>query len=102
MTSPEDQARENIDRMLASAGWEVRNLSDADISAFRGLTIRNFPLKTGHRFDVVAKDQIRNVIRTYRDKLFTEIFPGRRTSGVLTQTLYNHVNEDKSFSDNPH
>ncbi len=27
--------------------------------------------------DVVAKDQIRTVIRTFRDKLFTDIFPGR-------------------------
>jgi type I restriction enzyme R subunit len=50
MTSPEDQARENIDRMLASAGWEVRNLSEANISASRGLAIRNFPLRTGHGF----------------------------------------------------
>jgi type I restriction enzyme R subunit len=28
---------------------------------------------------VVAKDQIRTVIKTYRDKLFTELFPGRKT-----------------------
>src|SRR5208283_3354997 len=28
--------------------------------------------------DVVAVDQIRTVIRTFRDKLFTEIFPSRR------------------------
>ncbi len=28
--------------------------------------------------DVVAEDQIRTVIRTFRDKLFTEIFPNRR------------------------
>lgn len=28
--------------------------------------------------DVVAQDQIRTVIRTFRDKLFTEIFPGRK------------------------
>ena len=27
--------------------------------------------------DVVAKDQIRTVLRTFREKLFTEIFPGR-------------------------
>jgi type I restriction enzyme, R subunit len=27
--------------------------------------------------DVVAKDQIRTVVRTFRDKLFCEIFPGR-------------------------
>ena len=28
--------------------------------------------------DVVATDQIRTVVRTFRDKLFTEIFPGRK------------------------
>ena len=28
--------------------------------------------------DVVAEDQIRTVIQTFRDKLFTEMFPGRR------------------------
>lgn len=28
--------------------------------------------------DVVSESQIRTVIRTYRDRLFTEIFPGRR------------------------
>jgi type I restriction enzyme R subunit len=27
--------------------------------------------------DVVAEDQIRTVIRTFRDRLFTDIFPGR-------------------------
>jgi type I restriction enzyme R subunit len=27
--------------------------------------------------DVVAEDQIRTVVRTFRDRLFTEIFPGR-------------------------
>ena len=50
MFTPEDQARENIARMLADVGWEVRNLSQAHISAARGLAIRNFPLKTGHGF----------------------------------------------------
>ncbi|MGY1827598.1 type I restriction endonuclease subunit R [Blastococcus sp. SYSU DS0541] len=28
--------------------------------------------------DVVAEDQLRTVVRTFRDRLFTEIFPGRR------------------------
>ena len=28
--------------------------------------------------DVVAEDQIRTVVRTFRDRLFTEIFPGRK------------------------
>ena len=29
--------------------------------------------------DVVAPDQIRTIIRTFKEKLFTEIFPGRKT-----------------------
>ena len=35
---------------------------------------------TGNQLDrdVVAEDQIRTVIRTFRDKLFTEVFPGRK------------------------
>ena len=33
---------------------------------------------------MVALDQIRTVIRTYRDRLFTEIFPGRK---VVPKTL---------------
>ena len=28
---------------------------------------------------VIAEDQIRTIIRTFRDKLFTELFPGRKT-----------------------
>jgi type I restriction enzyme R subunit len=34
--------------------------------------------------DVVAVDQIRTIIRTYRDKLFTEMFPGRN---IVPKTL---------------
>lgn len=34
--------------------------------------------------DVVAPDQSRKIIQTYRDKLFTEIFPGRE---CVPQTL---------------
>lgn len=50
MPSPEDQARENIDRMLTKSGWAVRDQGDAHISAYRGLAIRNFTLKQGHGF----------------------------------------------------
>jgi len=44
---------------------------------------------------VVSKDQIRTVLKTYRDRLFTEIFPGRR---VVPKTLIfakddNHAEE---------
>jgi type I restriction enzyme R subunit len=50
MASPEDKARENIDHLLTQAGWAVRDQSDANILAYRGVAIRNFTLKPGHGF----------------------------------------------------
>jgi type I restriction enzyme, R subunit len=50
MPTPEDKARENIDRLLTQAGWAVRNQSDTNILAYRGVPIRNFTLKPGLRF----------------------------------------------------
>src|SRR5205809_4872750 len=50
MPTPEDKARENIDRLLTQAGWVVRNQSEANILAYRGVAIRNFTLKPGHGF----------------------------------------------------
>src|SRR6266511_289538 len=48
MSTPEDQARENIDRLLTQAGWTVCNQNDANILAYRGVAIQNFTLKSGH------------------------------------------------------
>mgnify|MGYP001569349788 CR=1 FL=1 len=50
MPSPEDQARENIDRMLTKSGWAVQDPGNVHLSAYRGLAIRNFTLKQGHGF----------------------------------------------------
>jgi type I restriction enzyme R subunit len=48
MPTPEDKARENIDRLLTKAGWTVRDQSDANILAYRDLAIRNFASKQCH------------------------------------------------------
>src|SRR4029453_12999462 len=50
MPTPEDKAREHIDRLLTQAGWAVRDQSDANIAAYRGVAIRNFTLKSGYGF----------------------------------------------------
>ena len=47
--SPEDRARENIDRLLTGAGWIVQSRNETNLSAGRGIAIREFPLKTGYR-----------------------------------------------------
>ncbi|MCX7170491.1 MAG: DEAD/DEAH box helicase family protein, partial [Proteobacteria bacterium] len=48
--SPEQQARENIDRLLTQAGWSVCDVASANIHASRGVALREFPLASGHGF----------------------------------------------------
>ena len=59
---------------LSSATATARHAQDALGGARRGPRPTT-PTQLDR--DVVATDQIRTVIRTFRDKLFTEIFPGR-------------------------
>jgi type I restriction enzyme R subunit len=47
---PEQQVREEIDRLLTSAGWHVADLKDANIHAARGVALREFPLEAGYGF----------------------------------------------------
>src|SRR3990172_2139729 len=46
--TPEEQAREQIDRMLRDAGWAVQDAAHANVAASRGVALREFPLKAGH------------------------------------------------------
>jgi type I restriction enzyme R subunit len=50
MTQPEQEARNKIDELLRAAGWVVSNVDAANITAHRGVAIREFPLKSGHGF----------------------------------------------------
>ncbi len=45
---PEDIAREQIDRMLEQAGWDVQDVKTANIWAKKGVAIREFELKSGY------------------------------------------------------
>lgn len=46
--TPEAIARENIDKQLVACGWIVQSRDEADISAGRGIAIREFPMKSGY------------------------------------------------------
>ena len=50
MATPEDQAREFIDALLIQAGWIIQDSNQVNLSAGRGVVIRNFPLEKGHGF----------------------------------------------------
>ncbi len=47
MSTPEQLARHNIDRMLQLAGWSVQDMKGLDFTASRGVAVREFPLKAG-------------------------------------------------------
>ncbi len=45
--TPEQQARVEIDRKLEAAGWKVQDFREIDLSAGRGVAVREFPTATG-------------------------------------------------------
>ena len=50
MSTPEQQARAEIDRLLQAAGWAVQSIDAVNLHAARGVAIREFPLNPGHGF----------------------------------------------------
>ncbi len=47
MPTPEEFARENIDKQLQACGWTVQSRSEMNLYAARGVAVREFPLETG-------------------------------------------------------
>jgi type I restriction enzyme, R subunit len=47
LTTPEQLARHNIDKMLELAGWSVQDVKALHFRASRGVALREFPLKSG-------------------------------------------------------
>jgi len=45
--TPEQAARVEIDRLLEAAGWAVQDREKLDLSAARGIAVREFHVKTG-------------------------------------------------------
>ncbi|MGC8640034.1 MAG: DEAD/DEAH box helicase family protein [Isosphaeraceae bacterium] len=45
--TPEESARQDIDRQLAQCGWVVQNRNEMNLSAARGIAVREFPMLTG-------------------------------------------------------
>ena len=47
MLTPEQKARQEIDRLLRAAGWTVQARERINLSAARGVAVAEFPLQTG-------------------------------------------------------
>jgi hypothetical protein len=46
--APEQKARREIDADLIAAGWLVQNRDELDLTAGRGIAVREFPMKSGY------------------------------------------------------
>ena len=44
---PEEKARQQIDRLLKSAGWTVQDYQELHLSASLGVAVREFPMAEG-------------------------------------------------------
>ena len=45
--TPEEKARQAIDRLLEAAGWKIQDLKELNLGASLGVAVREFPLKSG-------------------------------------------------------
>ena len=45
--TPEERARQQIDRQLEQCGWTIQNFKSLNLSAARGVAVREVPLKSG-------------------------------------------------------
>jgi type I restriction enzyme R subunit len=48
--TPEQKARREIDTKLIASGWLVQDRDDLDLTAGRGIAVREFPMKSGFGF----------------------------------------------------
>jgi type I restriction enzyme R subunit len=48
--TPEQKSRREIDAKLAASGWIVQDRDDLDLTAGRGIAVREFPMKSGFGF----------------------------------------------------
>jgi type I site-specific restriction endonuclease len=48
--TPEQKARREIDGKLIASGWLVQDRDDLDLTAGRGIAVREFPMKSGFGF----------------------------------------------------
>jgi hypothetical protein len=48
--TPEQKARREIDAKLIASGWLVQDRDEIDLTAGRGIAVREFPMKSGFGF----------------------------------------------------
>ncbi|MTI86588.1 MAG: DEAD/DEAH box helicase [Balneolaceae bacterium] len=92
--TPEQKARQKIDRMLAQAGWVVQDYRKIDFKAGKGIAVREYPTNTGPADYMLLVDKKPvGVIEAKRED------EGHRISKVEEQTTRYATSELKHFGE---
>jgi type I restriction enzyme R subunit len=59
--TPEQIARDRIDRMLAEAGWSVQDKNQIDFGSTKGIAVREYPMDSGPDFVQSKSKSIQSV-----------------------------------------
>jgi type I restriction enzyme, R subunit len=79
IVTPEEKARETIDKLLGECGWSIQDFKELNLGAARGVAIRNVPLKSGRcDYLLVVDRKVVGVIEAKKE--------GTRLSGVAEQS----------------
>ncbi|MEX2477697.1 MAG: type I restriction-modification enzyme R subunit C-terminal domain-containing protein [Gracilimonas sp.] len=92
--TPEQKARQNIDRMLVQAGWVVQDYKKINFKAGEGIAVREYPTDTGPAdYMLLVNKKPVGVIEAKRED------EGHRISKVETQTTRYATSELKHFGE---
>lgn len=90
--TPEELARQRIDRQLEQSGWSVQDYRQMNISAGLGVAVREFPLKTGEADYMLYADA--KAIGVVDRRMFYRLW-----SSVFTQLAVRTQRFRRSFED---
>ena len=87
MPPPEQSASETIDAILVAAGWTVQDIKELNLSASRGVAVREIPLRLpslDEQHQIVAEVEARS---TFIDHLAGELETQMRHATKLNQSI---------------
>ncbi len=89
--NPEQQARDNIDALLVQSGWLIQNKLTVNLSAAKGIAIREYPTDTG------PADYI-----LFVNKKAVGVIEAKREEEGVSLTMHEDVpRRSKTFQDVP-